>query len=894
MKPTIEILISSPLSGSEAAALRDLLIEINAPALILANFEIAFAGSAHEIDFVVITGSRAELIELKNITAPVKGGVNGPWQIETSPGLFVTYPGQNPWEQARDAKLALSDAMHEYAKTRAGVPAPTKRRYYEQFDASVTVYPALVAGSKVGAGNYKAWVRSFPDTAEALNSKVLPVGTTWAISHWRQFAIDYLGLMPASLSEAIDPAVFRANQAVTEYSVKLRYSEIAALLPATEKEFVGQNVIDKLRSPANALLLARSGLGKSFHLEHYRRECFEFDEVPILLHCRYYQRDLQKAIFKSIAPYTSLSPAELLDAAKKLGRRPVLTVDGWNDCPVLSQSDLGNDLSAFQLRYNARLIVASQAVPHHELFAEAVKVEIASLRDDHKRAIFVFHSGMQSGDIPAHCYQHFSTAFDLAVAGRCQSGGVVAKTRAELYESYVRSVVPLLSARAVVRKLAWYMGENLKPVLLLSDFERLVEQFVREMGLSLFIADQLLHCRLFEVDRETVAFEHELLKEHFRAEQLLTTPEHLPTQLARPKCAGLTEFVIPSLRDETIVRELLSNSGHQVLHEAFRGDLGTVARNLVREECFQPLARCRDQLSEVNVEPSIGEFDDGRKFVSAAHVVGSTCVSNREKNLCSVIASNLADDLVVVAFLELLELSEWALKEASERAGRANAVKAKAIFRELVQHNVIQCHSDQVHPILFLCHQVRQGLAFGSRLPGISPIRRALLTRLNDGSCGTLGLLVLMSELRYGESVSHADILTIARQAWDTGCAHMEVLDFIHSNARTIRDAGAEAEAAATDLLETFDVKDNIFLSTIWLETRCLFSGFETGIDFTSAVEEFRRILAAATAGDDALYQLERESNPSLGFVEFAGAWAFVDFGQAFRGHLSGSLLRSL
>ena len=106
------------------------------------------------------------------------------------------------------------------------------------------------------------------------------------------------------------------------------------------------------------------------------------------------------------------------------------------------------------------------------------------------------------------------------------------------------------------------------------------------------------------------------------------------------------------------------------------------------------------------------------------------------------------------------------------------------------------------------------------------------------------------------------------------GALDMEVLDFIYSNARTIRDAGAEAEAAATDLLETFDVKDNIFLSTIWLETRCLFSGFETGIDFTSAVEEFRRILAAATAGDDALYQLERESNPSLGFVEFAGAWA--------------------
>ena len=886
MKPTIEILISSPLSGSEAVALRDLLFGISAPALILANFEVTCAGAAHEIDFVVITESRAELIELKNITAPVKGGVNGPWLIETSPGSFVPYLGPNPWEQARDAKLALSDAMHEYGRARSTVPGPAKRRYYEQFDASVSVYPELMPGSQVCAGNYKAWVRSFSDTVQALNSRPLPVQTTWKISNWRQFAIEYLGLIPASLSEAIDPAVFQANQIVAGYAANLRRSNIAALLSAREQEVVGQSVIDKLRGPADMLLIGRSGLGKSFHLDHYRRVCFEFDEVPILLHGRYYQRDLHKGIYKSIAPYTSLSPAELLDATKKLGRRPVLIVDGWNDCPLHLQSDLGNDIRAFQLRYGARLVTASQTVPQHDLFGPATRIEIGPLRDEHKQAIFAFHCGRENENTPAHCYLQFSTAFDLAVAGRCQTKGAAAETRAELYDSYVRSILPSISTRTVVRKLAWYMGENLKPVLLLGDFERVVEQFIQEMNLPHSIADELLRSRLFEVDRDAVTFEHELLKECFRAEHLLreTHPDQIPALLGKPKYAGLAEFVVPSVSEESLVRQLLANADIHLLDDALRGRVGPTAKNLVYEECQSLLTRCRDGLADINVEPFTGQLDDGRRFVSGAGVVGTTCASERERDICAVIGHNLDDDPLRQAFLELLDLGEWALNEASERAGREQGIKPKAIFRELLHHNVVLSHSGSVHPLLFLCHQVRQNLSLGSRRQTVSPIREALLKKTQEGTCGILGLLLLMNELRYSESIAYTDVVIIARQAWDSGFpqVQMEALDFIHSNARAISNAGGEAEASVISLLETFDVKDNIFLSTQWLEARSSFSGLEIGIDASDALEEFRRILATAEAGDDPLYHLERESNPNVTFTEFAATWASSALGKIF------------
>src|SRR5438132_2466905 len=142
MKPTIEILIGAPVTGSEAAALGNLVSLLQPPALVLVNFEVQNRGTSRQIDFLAVTSQRAELIELKEITAPVRGGVNGPWQIETAPGVFVPYTGPNPWVQARDAKFALSDAMHAFAK-RASVPPPAQKTFFKQFDACVAVYPRI-------------------------------------------------------------------------------------------------------------------------------------------------------------------------------------------------------------------------------------------------------------------------------------------------------------------------------------------------------------------------------------------------------------------------------------------------------------------------------------------------------------------------------------------------------------------------------------------------------------------------------------------------------------------------------------------------------------------------------------------------------------------------------
>jgi len=96
----------------------------------------------------------------------------------------------------------------------------------------------------------------------------------------------------------------------------------------------------------------------------------------------------------------------------------------------------------------------------------------------------------------------------------------------------------------------------------------------------------------------------------------------------------------------------------------------------------------------------------------------------------------------------LLDVGEWALKEASLRAARELRIKPIAIWRELVR-NVLVSHAGPVHPVLFLCHQIRKDLMLSLRRSDRLPVHGALLQGVREGKAGALALLLLLFDLRY-------------------------------------------------------------------------------------------------------------------------------------------------
>src|SRR5205823_4069529 len=85
MKPTIKIYIGRPVSGAEANAVERLHSDLSnrgTDALLLVNFQ----AKSRQIDCVVVTATQATLLDFKEITGPVRGGVNGLWFIRAHGG----------------------------------------------------------------------------------------------------------------------------------------------------------------------------------------------------------------------------------------------------------------------------------------------------------------------------------------------------------------------------------------------------------------------------------------------------------------------------------------------------------------------------------------------------------------------------------------------------------------------------------------------------------------------------------------------------------------------------------------------------------------------------------------------------------------------------------------
>ena len=117
----MELYIGSPIEHASERDLLDRLVQLlcrgSRPAMILANISL----QGRQIDFVVAFDHLTLVIEAKGYTRPVRGGENGPWQVQVASGDWKDI--QNPYLQARDAAYALRDAMRSLAG--AEVPYPS-------------------------------------------------------------------------------------------------------------------------------------------------------------------------------------------------------------------------------------------------------------------------------------------------------------------------------------------------------------------------------------------------------------------------------------------------------------------------------------------------------------------------------------------------------------------------------------------------------------------------------------------------------------------------------------------------------------------------------------------------------------------------------------------------
>jgi hypothetical protein len=579
----VEVFLGKPIEvPSEHQFLARLQRDLQAlgvSARILANLQVGRHGD-RQVDFVVITGQRTMVVELKTYPGPIVSGPrNGSWRV--SVGAGAVEDRRNPLEQALGASQYFSDELHAFAG-RANAPGPTGPRFWSDLDAVACAFPALPEKSTWESVKHVKLIGY-----DALLERLRKPGPSvqWSQEDWDHF-VQHLNLYRAD-EDAPENLIRRAGAAAIDAYAGLYREAHGETVPIASTAVVVDgtpaerpDVAELLIGGSAVLLRGTSGTGKTLWAQDIAVELARAGHLPIWIEADMCDGAFRTACAQATAPYTALNVNELLKAADAGGRAVVFIVDDLAKISAQGQRRLLDGLRTARVRASGRGVLITDQHPEPAArLGSHVDVELLLPDDDGRRAVLAAYGHAELID---RC-EAFATPLELSLAAQCADGFGPDASHAELFDTYVDKLVlgdPV--ARGALRSIAAHMAAELRPFQRRGDVARRLR---RALGMSDDQLRTVFACDLLVSARGRISFRHEQFERFLAAEALLldeSDPEILSCRLNSPSATGLRADVIALEVDRTRLEMLLSRSeDSDILVSAANGRLGSAAAEVV-------------------------------------------------------------------------------------------------------------------------------------------------------------------------------------------------------------------------------------------------------------------------------------------------------------------------
>ena len=481
-RTAVEIFLGKPIEVlSERQFLARLQRDLQAlgvSARILGNLQVGRDGD-RQVDFVVITGQRTMVVELKTYPGPIMSGPrNGSWRVGVGAGAVEDR--RNPLDQALGASQYFSDELHAFAG-RADVPGPTGPKFWSDLDAVACAFPTLPEDSTWEPRKHVELIGY-----DVLLDRLREPGPSvqWSQEDWDRL-VQHLNLYRAD-EDAPENLVRRAGAAAIDAYVGL-YREAhgntppiastAVVLDGTPAERPG--VAEMLTGGSTVLLRGTSGTGKTLWAASIAAELAAAGHLPIWIEADMCDGSFRTTCAQAVAPYTTLNVNELLKAADAGGRAVVFIVDDFSKISAQGQRRLLDGLRTVRIRASGRgVLITDQHAEHASRFGRHVDVELLLPDDDGRREVLAAYGHAELID---RC-EAFVTPLELSVASQCADGLGPDVSHAELFDTYVDKLVlgdPV--TRGALRSIAAHMAAELRPFQRRGDVARRLR---RALGMS--------------------------------------------------------------------------------------------------------------------------------------------------------------------------------------------------------------------------------------------------------------------------------------------------------------------------------------------------------------------------------------------------------------------------
>ncbi len=596
----IDIFVGDPIAyPSERATLAravQILSAQSIPAVILANVHLG----GRQLDLVIGLEHGTLLVESKGLSTAIRGAENGDWEVRLTSGRWKQIP--NAYVQTLNEKLALRDAMAAFAGT--DVPYP---------DAALIIVPAIASGSTI-RGDFKVSITGLDDLSIRIAS-VKRHG--WPLVQWRAFAAHHrLIAVPstgaASSIESLDAERLLAayGEAFTRTYGPPASAMVPVLCMCDGKTVPSTVLLEQAALDSNVLITGDSGCGKSLLTSTIAIAALAHGHVPMVIPARDFEGNLRDVANREAALLYAPSAAVVISAARRLDRRLVVVIDGYNECTPLERRRLTRSIATIIRRYDATVVVSS-SIPLEQSELLTMRTYAVPVPDlGVKRAIAQQAAGDGSVDAFSELLGSVRSGLEARLIGLLGQQLSASVSKYGLFDAYVRGRLGPAATDGirVLSRVAAMMTERISFGLSIRELDRLSD---RE-GVSGALLKTLLDANILDKRGDRVSFSHEMFLNVFAAEAIIRragdNSDTVVNALKLPQHLELRLFVLGAIDDDIFRRNVLSKLADvQAVRECLTRQYGRDAQQWANE-------RCEDVLGRISIEIEALRFELSEEF----------------------------------------------------------------------------------------------------------------------------------------------------------------------------------------------------------------------------------------------------------------------------------------
>jgi hypothetical protein len=517
-------------------------------AIILANISL----HRRQLDLIVACEDLVLVIEAKGYTRPVRGGQNGPWQIQSVAGGWKET--SNAYRQTLDAVYDLRDSMRSFTGTDVLYPS-----------GLLLFVPRIPKSSSIDSSGFKISVISLDELEQALTQKSQ---SSWSLSQWQRFSEDN-HLIPISTPDAAyDEQLLHAENVLTQYIATFAktYSPTCANLVAPSFKNDGDassldTIFDLLSQEHKDILLeGPSGCGKSMAASKLALDFANGGGLSIVLPARDYAGNLKEILEREAGLLGAPSVIALFAIARRLNRSILVVVDGYNECVAAQRTSLTRSVSSLARKYDAKILVTSQITLERSDLMNLTKIEVLAPSVETKLAIARKAAGDQLTSEIIKLSHLVSSGLEAHLVGALGKHVSSFTGRYGLFDAFARVLLGPHASEGIstMAKIAGHMSDDITFSISVRELDRLAEA----QSIKPEIISKLRAARLLVERADRVCFAHEMYLHAFSAEAIIRRAagraEPILNALADPRYHQSRELMVGSIDNTNLLEQVLS------------------------------------------------------------------------------------------------------------------------------------------------------------------------------------------------------------------------------------------------------------------------------------------------------------------------------------------------